>query len=245
MMTNWQNEGFRDGAAGIPVRDLTSATQDCAKFGIPVDSHNYFTGWQQGARQYCMPDRNVGYADGSAGKPLDVIYDRQAICLQAGVKLQLNAYLVGRQQGLRLFCTYETGISIAREGKTLPENVCIGALGAKLQAGWMAGKREFCGRSKNAFILGKENKPYPDMCASEVSSMIFKSEYDRGLAVGQRQRDLQTRLNELNNQINDINYGAWKRKDVNEIKDAQDRLNTLEKEKHSVESELFTVQMMR
>jgi len=251
---NWQNEGFNDGIAGKPPRDLSRAAQDCSQYGIPVKNDRYLTGWLQGAKRYCTPDYNLGYTDGLAGKPENDIFSRMPICAQAGVKLNLGAYNSGRQKGLQSFCTYENGMLFARQGKMLPD-VCPPTLRAKFNAGWSTGKEQFCNQPENAFALGKSNQPYPEMCVPALY-VAFKSEYDRGQAIGQRQGSVQSRINELNDRISSkvfryslesTHAGYYKlgRNKSPEAAQALDHVNAMVREKQHLESELFKLQVMR
>lgn len=250
---NWQSEGFNDGVAGRPPRDLTPAMQDCAQFGITVNVSNYQKGWHEGAKKYCTPDYNVGYTDGLAGKPENVIYDRMPICQQAGTALNLTAYKSGRLQGLQSFCTYENGENLARRGLMLPD-VCPSQLRAKFNAGWTNGKNQFCNQPGNAFALGKTLKPYPELCPPDLYA-AFRSEYDRGAAIGQRMGDIQNRLNDLNDRISskvdrfglvqyEPDHYRLGRDKSHEAQEALDKVEGMIRERHGLEKDLFNLQVM-
>lgn len=250
--TNWQQEGFNDGSAGRMPRDLSRAAEDCLKFGIMINRAGYHAGWRQGARQYCTPDFNTGYADGSAGRPEGDIFNRTSICQQAGVRLNLSQYQAGRHKGLQLYCTYENGVNLARQGLPLPD-VCPPGLREKFRAGWSSSKEQFCNNPANGFALGKANKPYPSICTPELY-IAFKSEYDRGLAIGQRSGEGQARIDDLNRRISNKvhryrlveRHGHYRlgRDKSPQAHEALDRVNAMAREKRHIEKDLFKLQVM-
>jgi hypothetical protein len=253
MTTNWQNEGFNDGIAGKPARDLTQAIIDCGQFNLIVNTNSYRRGWEKGALEYCTPGQDVGYADAVAGKPENSINDRIPICTMAGTKLNLSQYQIGRKKGLPAFCTYEKGFDLGRQGRVMPTNVCPPS-SRDFTMGWTNGREELCRSGRNAFALGKEGKPYPEACSPETF-MVFKSEYDRGATLRSRGDGLQSQINQINDEIG---QKAWKynlqedhgyyRLGSNNSAKAQAELqeaNELVKRKKQLEQELFKMQMMR
>lgn len=54
-VTDWTVLGSTDGAAGRPQTHLARHQEACTKFGIPVDTAAWQSGWNEGIRQYCTP----------------------------------------------------------------------------------------------------------------------------------------------------------------------------------------------
>src|SRR5260221_6606508 len=122
---NWYQIGMQDGAAGQAPRNLAVAIEDCQKFNIAVNQQGYMQGWRKGLHQYCTPDFNLGLEDDKAGTAMSNISSHEAICASANIRLSLDNYKRGRHLGLKSFCTYENGASLARKGYALSD-VCEG-----------------------------------------------------------------------------------------------------------------------
>lgn len=58
----------------------------------------------------------VGLEDGARGRPIERLGDHRRACSEHGVAPQADAYLKGRGEGLRSFCTYERGYAEGRAG---------------------------------------------------------------------------------------------------------------------------------
>lgn len=253
MSTNWQNEGFNDGVNGKTPRDLTQAIADCGQFNLTVNSNGYQAGWRKGAKEYCTPGPDVGYSDAVAGKSENSIYDREPICTMAGTKLNVSGYQQGRKKGLPVFCTYENGYNLARQGKNIPANVCPSS-SKDFTMGWTNGREELCRSGRNAFALGKEGKPYPEVCSPDIFAS-FKMEYDRGGLLNSHGSGIQSEINDINYKIGkkvwkyDLkeDHGFYRLGKNNSAK-AQaelDEVNKLVRKKQGLERELFKLQIMR
>jgi hypothetical protein len=62
--------------------------------------------------------RTVGYEDGVSGQPGDRIGDHRRACAEHGVTPDLNAYLAGREAGLREYCQPHNGYRYGANGYT-------------------------------------------------------------------------------------------------------------------------------
>jgi hypothetical protein len=62
--------------------------------------------------------RTVGYEDGVAGRPGDRIGEHRRACAEYGVTPNLNAYLAGREAGLREYCQPYNGYRAGVNGYT-------------------------------------------------------------------------------------------------------------------------------
>lgn len=64
--------------------------------------------------------RTVGYEDGASGQTGDRIAQHRKACAKHGVTPDLDAYQLGREQGLREYCTADNGFRLGERGAQLP-----------------------------------------------------------------------------------------------------------------------------
>lgn len=64
--SDWETVGYRDGMAGTQSSQLLKHQNACVKHGVVPDREAYLAGWDQGVRQYCMPEN--GFSAGEHGK---------------------------------------------------------------------------------------------------------------------------------------------------------------------------------
>ncbi|MDH3714853.1 MAG: DUF2799 domain-containing protein [Gammaproteobacteria bacterium] len=83
--------------------------------------------------------RTIGYQDGALGKVAEVIGNYREDCAEHGVKPDLNAYLAGREQGLREYCREANGFRIGHSGK-IYHGVCPGDLEYAFKVGYRDGR---------------------------------------------------------------------------------------------------------
>lgn len=251
---SWKSEGYQDAATGNMPRSLKNAIQDCAKFNLKVDTKKYMQGWNEGARVFCTPTREVGYLDGQAGKSINAINYRIPVCKRAGVSLNLRNYKIGRNNGLKQYCTYENGANLARQAQPLP-NVCPPDLKKRFRKGWLSGKKEYCNQPANGFALGKTGKAYPAICPANLY-VGFKSEYDRGQLIGMQIRRANSRISEINGYINSRKfkysleqsadgYYHLTRNQSPEANAAVTDINNLVRERQNIERDVFNLQVQR
>lgn len=58
----------------------------------------------------------IGLEDGARGRPLERLGDHRRACAEHRVAPDGERYVVGRNEGLKSFCTYERGFSQGRAG---------------------------------------------------------------------------------------------------------------------------------
>lgn len=66
---------------------------------------------------------DLGARDGQSGYPATRLEEHRSACREHGVVPDDRAYLAGREQGLRYYCTAETGFREGRRGATY-QRVC-------------------------------------------------------------------------------------------------------------------------
>ena len=133
----------------------------------------------------------------------------------------------------------------------------------RYQAGWQQGQEQrrtremqLCNQSGNAFAMGRSNQPYPNVC-SPYTYPSFRSEYDRGAAVARRLSELQSNIQYLNARIASMasfanlvptDYGLYRlssRTRNSQAREALQTVNDMIRQRQSLESELFNLQMIR
>jgi hypothetical protein len=115
-----------------------------------------FSGCASLSKNQCLQaDWNeVGYRDGSQGKPRSQFQSHYDACLQYGVHADRQAYYRGRAEGLRSYCTYSSGLAQGKEGRTYRQ-VCPPEFEAEFLAGFEKGKRIHAYQSK---VTALENR---------------------------------------------------------------------------------------
>jgi hypothetical protein len=64
--SDWKTVGYRDGLAGTPSSQLLKHQNACVKHDIVPDREAYLAGWDEGVRQYCVPEN--GFSAGEHGR---------------------------------------------------------------------------------------------------------------------------------------------------------------------------------
>ena len=82
--------------------------------------------------------RKVGYEDGQSGKYTSTFDDYVKDCSKAKVTPDNQAYLLGRDEGLRLYCTPEHGFSLGKSGYSA-NSVCPSATSADFMDSYREG----------------------------------------------------------------------------------------------------------
>jgi len=86
--------------------------------------------------------RGIGFADGAAGRTADYIQRHREACADVGVSPDLSAWLAGREDGLKRYCTAANAYSVGRQGRTLSP-VCPAAEARSLRAAFDRGRRYY------------------------------------------------------------------------------------------------------
>ena len=104
--------------------------------------------------------RTVGYEDGVAGRSGDRIGEHRRACAEHGVTPDLNAYLAGRDAGLREYCQPHNGYRAGVNGNTYYDT-CPADLAAAFEAG----------QERRPYLRGPEQlaaRPFPRCAGSYV-----------------------------------------------------------------------------
>ncbi|MEZ5916186.1 MAG: DUF2799 domain-containing protein [Parvularculaceae bacterium] len=85
----------------------------------------------------------IGYEDGARGAPGSAISARREICAKkANVAPDMDAYLVGRAQGLEIFCRPSSGFELGARGGSY-QGVCMGESEYDFAAAYRSGEQLF------------------------------------------------------------------------------------------------------
>ncbi len=74
----------------------------------------------------------IGVADGAEGRGTDRIEAHRRACAEAGITPDTEAWMRGRERGLRLYCTPAKAYTVARRGRSIAPG-CTGAEVARMQ----------------------------------------------------------------------------------------------------------------
>lgn len=105
--------------------------------------------------------RTVGYEDGVAGRPADQVGLHRQACAEHGVKPDLDAYLAGRNAGLREFCQPYNGYRAGASGVEYYDS-CPPELAPAFEEAYESGRqlyvREQRVRDAEAAIAARRNE---------------------------------------------------------------------------------------
>jgi len=124
----------------------------------------------------------VGYQDGSRGIHYSRIAKHRESCGKYQIVPDDNAYMLGWDEGIRRYCTADTGYRLGAAGKAYP-NICPADVEAGFADGWQQGIHSFC-TPDNALRLGLSGHSYNGACPPDVAGM-FQDYYRLGRDVRQ------------------------------------------------------------
>lgn len=81
----------------------------------------------------------IGVADGAEGRGTDRIEAHRRACADTGVTPDTEAWLAGRERGLRLYCVPQKAYRVGREGRSIAEGCTTGER-ARMQPAWEWGR---------------------------------------------------------------------------------------------------------
>jgi hypothetical protein len=62
--SDWETVGYRDGLKGTQSSQLLKHQNACVKHGIVPEREAYLAGWEEGVRQFCMPENAFSAGEG-------------------------------------------------------------------------------------------------------------------------------------------------------------------------------------
>ena len=94
---------------------------------------------------------DVGLRDGIEGQPLALLNARISDCTEAGVHVDGNAYLKGRESGLKTYCRLENAVAVGLNGGHY-EGVCPAQIDAEFRRRFELGHNVFAAHAEVARI---------------------------------------------------------------------------------------------
>ena len=109
----------------------------------------FFSGCATLSKNECLEAdwHELGYRDGSTGKPRSVFQKHSEACIKHNVRADREAYYRGRHEGLSVYCTPDSGFSQGRHGRKY-NYVCPPDLEPDFLAGYRRGREIYKYESK-------------------------------------------------------------------------------------------------
>ncbi len=89
----------------------------------------------------------IGLEDGARGKPGSYIGKHRSACAEYGIAPNLEQYLAGHKQGLKQYCTYQSGFDLANSGNNF-SHICDSTNKSEFLSGYNKGKQYYIVRSE-------------------------------------------------------------------------------------------------
>jgi hypothetical protein len=88
----------------------------------------------------------LGQQDGLAGETLATLDQRRSSCAEAGVAVDAQKYMLGRERGLATYCRPHNGLEIGLQGKTY-QGVCAPEQAAPFRRLYDVGRESYLART--------------------------------------------------------------------------------------------------
>ena len=169
----------------------------------------------------------IGLEDGSKGRTTAYIGNHRKACAEHGVTPNLDRYQAGYQQGLRRFCTPESGFAQGKRGRKF-DGVCPADLRSDFLYGYERGRELYLLKREidqiNRQVVSTESE------LTAISSRINELELkliskagsaEQRLAMLQELKQLQTTLAIMQNEIHHLELDAAKLQGEYNVLDAE------------------------
>jgi len=122
----------------------------------------------------------IGYSEGSRGIHYSNLAKHRNACSEYQIIPNDGAYRAGWEQGIRRYCTADTGYRIGSSGQAYG-NFCPQDVEADFLSGWDQGVRQYCSPD-NALRQGLAGYQYNGVCPAELAG-AFQDFYRLGIDV--------------------------------------------------------------
>jgi hypothetical protein len=194
--TNWYQMGLGDGSQGKLQRNLSRYISDCAKFNIPVKTHQYKKGWGTGVRRFCRAAN--GYRLGTKGETY------HAICPQDLAASFKRSW----RRGLVKYCVPDTGYNLGRSGKAMPD-FCAPRLVVPFSNAYDSGRRVYLALKGIQDDINNANRDIADarlsIAQKEKEVRNWTSALTQPGSTGASRNALQVNITKNNDDIRDLN----------------------------------------
>ncbi|MGH7019281.1 MAG: DUF2799 domain-containing protein [Brevundimonas sp.] len=148
-----------------------------------------------------------GYQDGLSGYRTSRMEDHAQACAKFGVEANPTAYLSAREDGLRTYCTWESGFRQGRQGNSYG-GVCSPAEEASFLPAYQDGRQIYAAEQAVASIESALNSAISRISDREDKLEAKQRELrQEGLTDEQRQR-IRERIREVRGEIQDARRDA-------------------------------------
>lgn len=141
-----------------------------------------------------MDWHHEGMLDGNKGLPASDLEKARKDCARFDLAINYDAYRKGWRQGLRSYCTPDTGYQRGAEGLH-PIDYCPSDLAPGFRRAWSRGVRTFC-TTEVGYGLGKSGNPMPTFCPRDLAAK-FEASYERGRAVRYKVKGVNAQLYDI------------------------------------------------
>ncbi|OIO67121.1 MAG: hypothetical protein AUJ56_10900 [Zetaproteobacteria bacterium CG1_02_49_23] len=121
--------------------------------------------------------RAIGYNEGGRGIHYSNVARHSESCGKYQITPNESAYRQGWEEGIRRYCSSDTGYRIGVSGNPFP-NICPADVEANFLAGWHQGVRRYC-TPDNALQQGLHGSTYQGVCPAD-SADAFQDYYQLG-----------------------------------------------------------------
>ncbi|WP_299183502.1 DUF2799 domain-containing protein [uncultured Neptuniibacter sp.] len=156
--------------------------------------------------------QGIGYRDGAQGKSETFVADHQQACAEYQIRVDLQAYLEGRGQGLQAYCQPGNGYRLGHKGAKY-NPVCPKSLSAEFENAYREGRAlyQLEQRVRQVENQIKRNDQQIDSLHKQIVQ-VERSLVSEGLTTSQRRkqlvelRDLEASLQEAGDQRISLSY---------------------------------------
>jgi hypothetical protein len=131
--------------------------------------------------------RTIGYEDGAHGFQASRIGNHREACAKHGITPDFELYEQGRLQGLREYCTLQTGYSLGVAGKAYP-NVCPSNIEPGFLEGYRQGKIVYGAQTEVNRLKSDLKKMHVDLDGINEKLGDFETELVRDESIGPKRR---------------------------------------------------------
>ena len=156
---------------------------------------------------------DVGMRDGLEGRPLALLNTRISDCAEASVRVDGNAYLKGRETGLRSYCRLENAVPLGLNGGSY-EGVCPAQIDGEFRRRYQLGYNVYASHGE---VVRLENR----MQSLEQRLYRIDREEDKRLRDANKEddrrrirRDLDDERHHVRDELRDLDRALYRARDA-------------------------------
>jgi len=156
--------------------------------------------------------KSLGYSDGSRGAHYSHLEKRRKSCVEYKVAPDDVAYRDGWDQGIRRYCSYNTGLQAGSRGAR-HITYCPSDVAPDYLDGWLQGVRQYC-QPENALKLGLSGHRYSGVCPTDMAGA-----FDDFYRLGSDVRQARAAHHELEERLDRTEHDLMSAKDPKQHRD--------------------------